>query len=376
MYDIAIIGGGLAGMTLLNALKPSIERGARVILIDSNQPPTQALASPSFDDRASAVSRTTLSLLDKFGLTDVAGTPMANIHISEQGQPASVHLAAKQLGGDLFGKVCANKSLGHALWQNRPKAADFRHQCSVQKITFDHQSAQLVLANEIIHSKLVVLADGGRSNLLQQLGIARHTHDYQQFAHVFSCQMQQAADQTAYERFTPQGALALLPLNQHFSGVLVSADPAPNLAFEVGQRFGHRLGAVRTVGTSQSYPLRLMQVREQVRSRLIVAGNSALSLHPVAGQGYNLVARSMQHIADHCAHHALDPGGLSGLLTLQANIIQDQQQTKVFSDGLARGFLGTNLRLPRQLGMGLFDQHPIAKQWFSQFAMGARHATL
>ncbi|WP_158584099.1 FAD-dependent monooxygenase [Salinibius halmophilus] len=375
MYDIVIVGGGLAGLSLLNALKPFIALGGKVALVDANQPPGSERLSPSFDDRASAISATTLALLKHWGVGEVDGAPMKHIHISEQHKPASILLNAEQQGEALFGKVIANKQLGHALWNHRPQA-DFFHNQQVSALTFTSDFVSIKLAKQMLQSKLVVMADGGRSQLLAKLGIQRRQYNYQQYAHVFNCQFQQPAQTTAYERFTPHGALALLPMADHFTAVLVSNQQDIDIKREVVNRFGYRHGALRTVGQAQSYPLMLNQVDEQVRSRLIVAGNSAIALHPVAGQGYNLVARSMQHISEHCRENQSDPGRLTELLQLQCRLKQDQTQTKYFSDGLARGFLGTFLQLPRQLGMAIFDQHPIAKQGFSQFAMGQRNATV
>lgn len=376
MFDIAIIGGGLAGLSLLNALKPAIQNGASVVLIDANSPPGTQQPSPSFDDRASAVSATTLELLNAWQVPAIRGTAMHRIHISEQHRNASIDLTAKQLGAPLFGKVVANKELGHQLWQNKPLQAKCLHGQAVQKLRFSKDFVSLTLAEQTIKSKLVVVADGGRSGLLTQLGIHQHSQDYQQYAHVFSCRFQQAAHNTAFERFTPKGALALLPMEDYFSAVLVSNDPQPNLEQDVQQRIGWRLGKVMSISDSQKYPLQLKQASEQIRSRLIVAGNSALTLHPVAGQGFNLVARSMAHIAQHCLENSNDPGHLEDLQQLINKVKQDQLLTKSFSDGLARGFLGTALSLPRNLGMYHFDQHPLAKRWFSQFAMGSRNAAV
>lgn len=376
MFDIAIIGGGLAGLSLLNALRPAIQNGANVVLIDANSPPGSQQPSPSFDDRASAVSATTLELLQTWQVQSVQGTAMRHIHISEQHHAASIDLNAQQLGTELFGKVVANKALGHQLWQSKPKQAKCLHNQTVNAITFSRDFVSLKLAEESIESKLVVVADGGRSDLLARLGIAQHSQDYQQFAHVFSCRFQHPANHIAYERFTPKGALALLPMQDFFSAVLVSNNAKPNLVQEVQQRFGWRLGRVTSVGESQKYPLQLKRASEQVRSRLVVAGNSALTLHPVAGQGFNLVARSMAHIAQHCLVNYEDPGKLKDLQQLISTVKQDQLLTQSFSDGLARGFLGTALSLPRNLGMYHFDQHPLAKRWFSQFAMGSRNAAV
>lgn len=375
MFDVTIVGGGLAGLSLLQALKPALSQGLSVALVDANSPPSSQHTSPSFDDRTSAISRQTLALLADWQVDYDHGTPMRRIHISEQRGLASVELDAKQLGVDCFGQVMRNKALGQALWQARPQGVTFFHQQTAQAVRVHSDHVSLVLNQDQLTSRLLVIADGGHSTLLSQLGIQRHSYDYQQYAHVFNCRFQHPAAHTAFERFTPDGALALLPLDGNFSGVLVSHDPQVDIERCVQQRFGWRYGALNKVGQAQSYPLALQQAQEQVRHRIIVAGNSALALHPVAGQGYNLIARSMAHIGKHCLAHS-DPGQLPALQALAQRIQGDQTLTKYFSDGLARGFTGLSLKAARQLAMFGLDQSALIKSPFSQFAMGARHAKL
>src|SRR5690606_25593390 len=177
-----------------------------------------------------------------------------------------------------------------------------------------------------LESDLLVIADGGRSGLLDQLGIHRRVNPYQQVAVIANVTTANGHAGVAYERFTETGPLALLPLSGQRSALVWTL--AVDVAEEVAQlpdeaflerlqaAFGFRMGALLRVGERASYPLNLIEAEEQVRSNLVVLGNAAHSLHPIAGQGFNLSLRDAMALADQLqragreGHH---PGSLSVL---------------------------------------------------------------
>ena len=154
---------------------------------------------------------------------------------------------------------------------------------------------------------LAVLADGGRSGLREQLGIAVTQQAYQQSALIANISASQAHLGQAFERFTEAGPMAMLPLAENRCALvwtrptldaerLLKLDERGFLA-ELQEAFGYRLGALHKVGARHLYPLALTEAQEQVRPHLVVLGNAAHSLHPIAGQGYNLSLRDTLELA-------------------------------------------------------------------------------
>ena len=227
-----------------------------------------------------------------------------------------------------------------------------------------------------------MLADGGRSGLREQLGIAvRHT-PYEQCALIANISPAEGHGGQAFERFTEQGPLALLPMQDERCALIWTRPPVdaerlqqlPEREFlnELQQAFGYRLGALRQVGVRHVYPLALVEASEQVRPHLVVLGNAAHSLHPVAGQGFNLSLRDALALAESLLHSAASPGDFTVLQAYQARQRQDQALTVGFSDGITRLFgRGEPLLVAgRTLGLLGLDLLPPAKHWFARQAMG------
>ena len=181
----------------------------------------------------------------------------------------------------------------------------------VQRLVNRQGSVRLQLEAQNLDAELVVVADGADSPLRQQLGIAEVNKEYRQSAVIANVRHQQSHGETAFERFTHHGPLAFLPLGgaQGRSSAVVWTWPegettqamamsdAEFLA-RLQSEFGYRLGRLQQVGERQSYALRLCLAQEQVRSGIVLMGNAAHFLHPVAGQGYNLALRDGLRLAE------------------------------------------------------------------------------
>lgn len=229
---------------------------------------------------------------------------------------------------------------------------------------------------------LAVLADGGRSGLREQLGIHVRRTPYEQSALIANITPGQAHGGQAFERFTEQGPMALLPLPDNRCALvwtrqgmdarrLADIDERSFLR-ELQDAFGYRLGALRQVGARHLYPLALIEAQEQVRPHLVVLGNAAHSLHPIAGQGFNLSLRDVQSLAEALLSGPSHPGDLASLQGYQQRQRFDQALTIGFSDQVTRLF-GSNqpvMAAGRNIGLLGLDLLPPAKSWFARQAMG------
>ena len=234
-----------------------------------------------------------------------------------------------------------------------------------------------------------MLADGGTSTLCEQLGISSSVNHYGQKAIISNIAFENPHANVAYERFTESGPLAVLPLatlNGEQRGALiwtvseteaddVMALPEAGFVEKLQERFGHRLGVIHKVGSRVAYPLILSVAREQVRPGLVLLGNVAHTLHPVAGQGLNLALRDSQELAVLLGetHRLKKPLGSMAVLQRYVELQQrDQDATITFSHYMTRLFSSTNPALvwARKFGLFSIDLIPAFKKTFARQAMG------
>ncbi len=388
-FDIAIIGGGLIGHSLVAALAPYIQNGLTVALLDSAPAlSTAPPASPAFDDRATALSLGSQRLLSQWGLWESLSknsTAVRTIEVSEQGAFNTLNMDSPN-SDEPLGYIVPNRWFGRCLTQHSqglPITVRYDTTATALEFTADH--AKIVLQNdEALFAKLVVLADGGRSELATSLGFVTDSLDFHQQAIVTTVKTQHPHNNGAFERFTPLGPMAMLPLsidqsNNHCA-LVWSVHPDQAAAFQNGsdadflaagqQAFGNRLGRWEASSKRQSYPLIRQYRPEQVRRRLVLLGNSALNLHPVAGQGFNLALRATAALAKTLGQQLADPGTLSGLLDYAQRIQSDQLSVMTFCDQLIHIHDQPLLKIPRRIALGLLDHHQLSKGWFTDFSMG------
>lgn len=377
-YDITIVGGGLVGLTLAIALEPALRAGARLTLIDpAPQPESQAPRSPSFDDRATALSAYSQNAYQRLGvwpMLEPYASPIRWIEVSDRGHLGYHRMDAENLDKD-FGAVVANANLGLGLWQRARELErmDWRFANSVAAIKPGQEAQQLTLSSgETLDSRLVILCDGGRSPLAAKAGLTAQQIDYHCWARIATVRTSEPHNGRAYERFTEQGPIALLPFGDYSALVWTLADAqrqrletmnADQQLAWLNTAFGQRLGRITELGTTFDYPLVRRELLDPVRPRLLALGNAAATLHPVAGQGFNLAIRGLMRSAavlNAAAAANEDPGDIRLLQPLANAIAGDQRLTAVFSDRLVRTFASANplLRLGRNLGLNMLDRHP------------------
>jgi 2-octaprenyl-6-methoxyphenol hydroxylase len=401
--DVLIAGGGMVGASLAVALAGLPLRVTLVEAIPAGSPGQQ-----SFDSRTTALSRSSRHILGTLGIWPAvaeSAAPIRRIHVSERGRLGTTVIDADEEGGEALGYVLENRLLGAALWHAFGDSSNVTVR-SPALVTGVVDSAGVLDvrveqggASTTIRTRLLVIADGARSPLREGLGIAARTRPYEQKAIVGNVAVvdsdrfqgpNQSPDQgsgtTAYERFTPDGPLALLPAGGgRYVFVLTRRAAAaeavaalPDSAFlELLQReFGFRLGRFQRVGARTCYPLELVEADTVTAHRVAIVGNAAHGLHPVAGQGYNLGLRDVAALAEVLAEEARqssrapDPGRAPLLAHYAAWRRPDQRKVVAFTDGLVRLFGQTGLGTLRGLGLLLFDSTPGAKRLLARETMG------
>jgi len=389
--DVLIAGGGMVGASLAVALAGL---PLRVRLVETV--PVGSPGQPSFDARTTALSRSSQHILLALGIWPAVGavaTPILKIHISERGRLGTAVIDANDDGGEPLGYVTENRLLGAELWRalSDSENVTVHSPASVTAVTESADALEVQVqqagATSAIRTRLLVVADGARSTLRASLGITARARPYGQVAIVGNVSVDRpGSGSVAYERFTANGPLALLPAgDKRYVFVLTRRDAVaeavhalPDTAFLelLQQEFGFRVGRFQRVGIRSRYPLELVEAETVTTRRVVVVGNAAHGLHPVAGQGYNLGLRDAAALAEVVAAEmrrtdtAPDPGRESLLAGYAAWRRPDQRKVVAFTDGLIRLFERAGLGPLRGLGLLLFDTVPGAKTLLARETMG------
>lgn len=394
-YDVAIIGGGMSGVT---AALTFAQLGLHIALIEAVEPDLEI--SPSFDQRAIALSAASVKIYQTLQLWPILQSiacPISNIHVSDRGHYGFTRLNAKDYQLDALGQVIPLEQAGPILWQQLKSYSNIDTLCpaTVEEIKDNQDVIQIKVSKASLdtcqnsdfqlQAKLAIASDGTFSKVVEKAGIGVNRDSYQQHAVIANIVTQEAHQNRAFERFTTSGPLALLPLTQNRLSLVwcqkpQDVDEIMNLndqAFlqRLQSAFGFRLGKIIRVGERFQYPLSLHLAKQHFKGRLLLLGNSAHTLHPIAGQGFNLGLRDIAALAD-LLNDALLQGEDIGSQKLLTNYVDlrkhDWQQTITATDALTRlfshDFIG--VQLVRDKVMNLVNLLPLVKNKLAQTAMG------
>lgn len=374
--DILIVGGGLTGVALMLALN---QAGFNTRLIDSK--PFTKHAHADFDARSLALSPASVRILQMLNVWPQllnTATAINEVHVSEQGRFGKTRLYGTS--ATPLGYVVEMQHLSHALHQliDTQQMINPAHLNSLNAV--DGTAIISSATGDIkICAKLIVAADGADSQARALCGIKPKEKNYEQHAIVANIGLARAHQQKAYERFTSSGALALLPLTGLRASLVwvLPCDEAmrmmqiPEHEFlkKLQSTFGYSLGRLKRVGRRNLYPLKQVLMRQHVMGRVVFIGNAAHTLHPIAGQGFNLGLRDVAMLAQCIIQHGLNSEMLA---TYQSSRHHDQTMISQLTDGLIQLF---NCRLPgmgfaRSAGLIAMDNTPVLKNLISRYMRG------
>ena len=388
-YDLIIVGGGMVGASLACALGGC---GLRIAVVEAV--PLRAASQPSYDDRSIALAYGSRRIFSAMGLWEglaASVTPIRKIHVSDRGHFGMLRMDAARHGYDALGYVVENRELGK-LFAARLKAldnVDLLCPAELEGLETDTGRACVQIAMEggkrQLTARLLVGADGGRSQVRELADIGTRRWDYGQCAVIANVTPGRPHRGVAYERFTDSGPLAMLPMsdnrcslvwtvNQGEEEALLALDDASFLA-RLQARFGYRLGELRKTGRRSAYPLALVMAESADTPRLALIGNAAHTLHPVAGQGFNLGIRDVAVLAEVIAQARLAGGDIGAARVLRrynAWRRADQNRVARLTDGLVRLFSATlpPVVVGRNLGLLVLDRMAPAKRLMMRQAMG------
>lgn len=388
-FDVLIVGGGLVGASLACALGG---RRLRVGVVEAY--PFDAPKQPSYDDRSIALAYGTRRIFEAMGLWTrlaAASTPIEMIHVSDRGHFGVTRMSAAACGLEALGYVVENRAMGRVFSETLPALSNVELICPgrLKALELTEQGAHLLIdsggTERALNARLVVGADGGKSMVRTLAGIGARRRDYGQCAVIANISPSQHHRYIAYERFTENGPLALLPMSEGRCSLVwtVPATAGESMVHKsdtqfldaLQARFGRRLGRLERVGKRAAYPLALVRAHRHTATRLALIGNAAHSLHPVAGQGFNLGLRDVAVLVEaliQAVEEGRDPGSREVLHRYEHGRRRDQRRVSALTDGLVRVFSNdfTPLVLARNAGMVAVDLMPPLKRALMRQTMG------
>jgi 2-octaprenyl-6-methoxyphenol hydroxylase len=391
--DVLIIGGGLVGASLACALENS---SLSVHVVEAH--PLRSDLQPSYDDRTVALSWGSRCIFEGMGIWDAMDDRVEvikTIHISDKGHFGATRLRHEEEHVEALGYVAENRVLGDVLYQRLQQNSRLKLHCPAELLSIDQKDDRVVASikdygkESVVSARLLVAADGVISQVRDLLHIGTSVQDYGQSAVIANVTPTFRHNNIAYERFTDTGPIAFLPMTHNRCSVVwtVPGNQAEELMRlgdedflqQLQQRFGFRLGQLHKVGTRHAYPLKLIETTQVVRNRVVIVGNAAHSIHPVAGQGFNLALRDIAILTESIA--SAEDAGDSNLL--QSYVEQRQDDTRRvyrFTDSLVKIFTNNSaalghLRAAGLVAVGLVPQlrHQLARQ---SMGLGGRSSEL
>ncbi|WP_445344965.1 2-octaprenyl-6-methoxyphenyl hydroxylase [Acinetobacter bohemicus] len=398
--EVIIVGGGMVGLSLALMLAKA---NIAVKLLEAIKYPNydDANLAPyhsSFDARNSALSRRSVQIYQELGLwhaLQAHATSILEVHITEQGSFGKARLKAEQEKVESFGQVIENAWLGRVLLTEVRKQPLIELIDGVQVTSLtqdtDYASIEAIRGEEhlSLQAKLVIAADGRDSFCRKALGIGASEHDYDQVAIVTTVQTSKPHNHVGFERFSHLGPLALLPLPGEYrrsvvwpvkkgtEGEWLGDKNDQHFLDALQETYGDRAGKFQKTGKRFSFPLSQVLAEKQAVGRVVLMGNAAHTIHPVAGQGFNLCMRDAYVLVRYLTEQLTqsdDIGQPSMLLAYEQARLTDQQRVIKFCDSVVRGFSNQNpiLKFIRNTGLVAFDTIPGIKPLVANYAMGLK----
>ena len=376
--SLTIVGGGLVGASLACALEP-LDLEITVL----EETPLDSNAQPSFDERTIALTYGSRRIFEAIGIWDQVSYesgPIHQIHVSNRGHFGFTRLDRQDIGTDALGYVVPTRTLGRALTERLRSSAKIDYRCPSAATAIhnerDTPKARIHTTDGDLETALIVIADGGRSALTQKLGWKKRTKPYSEKALVGIVGVDRPHNGTAFERFTKHGPLALLPLKDErfaLAWTLPEGEAEEtadlhedDLLARLQLAFGYRAGRFTRCQQLRVYPLSRSVLTSTVAERCVAIGNSAHTVHPVAGQGFNLGLRDVAQLAEDLACAIREEQDIGDRPLLESYAKKRRAQTGrvlSFTDGLLQAFSNEwpGIRTARNIGLNLIEIFPPAK---------------
>jgi len=386
-YDIVIVGGGLVGASLAVAIQPC---RLKTLVIEPLAPDSSL--QPSYDERTVALTDSARRIFTAMGIWQSIETrqaePIKDIHISNKGHFGMTHLSHRDIGTAALGYVVPTRVIGQTLWQRMNDSNFTEITCPANAVSTKAQEngrsvdIQQSEKKRNVIGKLIVIADGGRSAVGKGF-IDSQAHQYSQTAILSIVSTDRDHLGRAYERFTPEGPLALLPNGRKRYAVVWTTSES-NLETRLSLNddefvdhlqvsFGDRAGNFSHPSKRKSYPLKRERIARPSGHHTVVIGNAAHTVHPVAGQGFNLGLRDVATLAEIICDTGGDELGSATMLHRYMQLRQrDTAMVSGFTHGLIEIFSNElkTVGLLRNLGLAGIESFPPAKRFLLKKTMG------
>ena len=392
-YDVVIAGGGMIGIAMALSLS-SLD--LKIAVVERIKRTTKE--QPSFDDRSTALSRSSQNMFEAMGIWEKikkASTPINKIHVSEKGQFGFSHICSEEQQVEALGYVIINRVLGGVMNSELENKENIKIFCPYEVESFSEGKTECNVSlksndkkkNKIeITSQLLIAASGANSGLHQLLGINSNVINYQQDAIIGNVMTDIPIENRAFERFYSEGSIAFLPLENSRSAfiwvlpkknseqmMITSDDEFLGL---LQKEFGLRLGKFSDLGNRVKYSLKLTKALRLHSKRAVLVGNAANSLHPIAAQGFNLGLRDVATLSD-CIYEGIINEEFETNIGKLLNKYSawrkpDHEKLTYFTDGLVRLFdsKSHSMSILRRAGMVGFDIIPGFRRLFVRHTMG------
>ncbi len=391
---IVVVGGGLAGLLLGYVVAAACRESVSVTLIERALPETP---EASLDTRATAISRESKGLLANWGLWETVSAgaqAIEDIHVSRSARFGSATLRDPLQDLEPMGWVIENSVFQQGLISSGAvEGVTLLEGAEVVEFSATGDRPVLTLnTGDALAADLVIIADGANSSLRSALGIGAVHHSPSQFAIAVNCETEACASGVAYERFTSEGPLALLPIpnasstrarynviwcahQERQAELMALSDEGFIEALQA--EFGWRAGKIARVGRRTGWPLGRVAARELVRSRCVLLGNSAHTLHPVAGQGFNLSLRDVERLATLISSEVenLTPFDSVERLSVFADMSRSDHEQTIGATSLLAEMLDSPSMLidsVASVALSALDLSNGVKRGVAQFGMGKR----
>lgn len=365
---VIIVGGGMVGCSLALALSHMTQGQLPIYLVESSRPEQGQHAG--FDARTIALSAGSVQYLAELAIWPhlaANAEPILQIEVTDQGRFGYHQIMAQRYGLTALGYVIELQTVGQQLFALLAQQANIQFYAPANVVAIERETEQItaVLDNQQrLTGNLLIMANGSQPALAKQCGFSWQQQDYQQTAVIANVRTRLAHQGRAFEHFTPQGPLALLPMTADRSALVwcqqrldeQQLTDDQQFLTRLQQQFGWRLGEFCQVGQRHYYPLVLSQAESVIHHRMVLVGNAAQTLHPIAGQGFNLGLRDVMTLAN-CLRDGYQQQQDLGQYALLANYQRRRRADKIntirLTDGLIHLFANDYwpLTFARNLGL-------------------------